>query len=392
MRTIVKRSGVTVAVYESRFRGRPRWEVRWHWGGQVHRASRGAKNAALVLAGIMATRIANGETARYRLTDAQAYEMERACELLAPLGKTPLQVAYEELARAAAATALPAGPMVSEVVACYLSAKAAQEVSPLHARDLSQRLNRFADSFRCPVGRLSGLAIGQWLDGLNVGPRSWNNYRQAVAGLLDYARKTKAFSPGAGILEALEARKLPRAGRPQVFSPQVMALLLGASSDRLLPALALGAFAGVRSQEVLRLDWSAFNWPESTVLLHGSVTKTKRTRAVPLAPNLVEWLGPWAHLHRGMVCSFRHERSLANAKMALAQKVGMVWSRNALRKSFISYRLALVRSVDAVALEAGNSAGQIHAHYLDLVSPGAALAWFDLRPANSTALLPLQFG
>ena len=58
------------------------------------------------------------------------------------------------------------------------------------------------------------------------------------------------------------------------------------------------------------------------------------------------------------------------------------WKHNALRHSFISYRVAQVQNVAQVALEAGNSPQMIFQHYRELVRPDAAKAWFGLMPAG----------
>ena len=58
----------------------------------------------------------------------------------------------------------------------------------------------------------------------------------------------------------------------------------------------------------------------------------------------------------------------------------MPWKRNALRHSFISYRLGIVKDVGQVALEAGNSASMIFKHYRQLVTETAAKEWFGILP------------
>lgn len=60
------------------------------------------------------------------------------------------------------------------------------------------------------------------------------------------------------------------------------------------------------------------------------------------------------------------------------------WKHNALRHSFISYRVAEVKNVAEVALEAGNSPQMIFQHYRELVRPEAAKAWFGLMPAGKS--------
>jgi hypothetical protein len=63
----------------------------------------------------------------------------------------------------------------------------------------------------------------------------------------------------------------------------------------------------------------------------------------------------------------------------------MGWKANALRHSFISYRVALTRDISAVALEAGNSPRMIFAHYRELCIEAEALEWFSILPAEGAA-------
>jgi hypothetical protein len=51
-----------------------------------------------------------------------------------------------------------------------------------------------------------------------------------------------------------------------------------------------------------------------------------------------------------------------------------------LRHSFISYRIADVKSADQVALEAGNSPSIIFKHYRELTTEQQADEWFGILP------------
>jgi hypothetical protein len=57
------------------------------------------------------------------------------------------------------------------------------------------------------------------------------------------------------------------------------------------------------------------------------------------------------------------------------------WKKNALRHSFCSYRLAVIKDVAQVSLEAGNSPQMIHAHYKSLVTEKQGLEWFNIFPS-----------
>ena len=60
------------------------------------------------------------------------------------------------------------------------------------------------------------------------------------------------------------------------------------------------------------------------------------------------------------------------------------WNGNttACATRYISYRLALIKSVHQVALEAGNSAQMVFRHYRQLVRESEAAEWFGIMPAR----------
>jgi hypothetical protein len=68
------------------------------------------------------------------------------------------------------------------------------------------------------------------------------------------------------------------------------------------------------------------------------------------------------------------------------------WKHNALRHSFISYRMAIVKDENAVALEAGNSPQMIFANYRELVTPEDAKAWFSICPERAENVTPMAAG
>lgn len=64
----------------------------------------------------------------------------------------------------------------------------------------------------------------------------------------------------------------------------------------------------------------------------------------------------------------------------MARALKLDWPRNVLRHSFISYRIASVKSADQVALEAGNSPSIIFKHYRELATEEQATEWFSIMP------------
>ena len=76
------------------------------------------------------------------------------------------------------------------------------------------------------------------------------------------------------------------------------------------------------------------------------------------------------------------KKKAESAKRKAIEVPKFKWKHNALRHSFISYRVADIQNVAQVALEAGNSPQMIFQHYRELVRPAEAKAWFTIEPDN----------
>jgi hypothetical protein len=79
--------------------------------------------------------------------------------------------------------------------------------------------------------------------------------------------------------------------------------------------------------------------------------------------------------------------------LTVAPAANLRWKHNGLRHAFISFRLAEVKDVGQVALEAGNSAQMVFRHYPKLVTATQAKAWFSIRPVNQPGgIIPMPAG
>jgi integrase len=107
-------------------------------------------------------------------------------------------------------------------------------------------------------------------------------------------------------------------------------------------------------------------------------SKTRRYRLVPIQPNLGEWLMRFRSEDRSVYYSRRKFREAYKA-------AGMEeWKMDILRHSYGTYRLPIVKSADALALEMGNSPDVIFRHYRRPVSQTSALAYFAIVPNAKT--------
>lgn len=143
----------------------------------------------------------------------------------------------------------------------------------------------------------------------------------------------------------------------------------------MIPYMAIGAFTGLRSAEISRLDWSAIDFDSGYIKVSGEITKTQQRRLVPILPNLRAWLLPHKK-DSGPVTFFTFRKGIRRC----AKAAGVAWKSNALRHSFGSYRIAEVQDAAKVSLEMGNSPAMLFKHYRELVTPAQAQEWFSILP------------
>jgi integrase len=374
----IKAGSVTVKVYCVPSRGRKQYEARWKFGGQIHRAKRGTRAAAVALAELQASSIANGQTARLQLTDRDAFEYQRALQIIRPIGRGIIQIAQDarDLWDQKQKLTGAGGALVQDLVTQFLDAKKAEGIGDYYQRDFGIRLTRFAADFKVAFANVQPGEIETWLNGLKVGPRTWNNYLAAIRSLAVFCIKKKLVPAEFDAASRLDLRKIAYK-RPGIYSPiEIRNLLLGAGPN-LARCIALSAFAGLRTEEVAGIRWEDFKWERKFIHVSEEVAKT-RQHSPPILDALLPWLGTIQET--GPFSPYKDAKSLSGMKVALGKRLGIPARRNGLRKSWISYRLAIIQNEAQVADEAGSSIPDIHRNYLNRPSLQEGRKWFGIRP------------
>ena len=339
---------------------------------------------------VQAAQMRNGEAASYG----------RAVELLRPTGVS-LEVAAAHYAEAfkilkgdkiirAAEFYAAQSPdslipkTVSEVVAELLTSKEGKRTENTIS-DLRARLTSFAESFKVQIASITTPDVQRWIDNLKVSERTRLNYRNKVFQLFKFAER-RGYIPKRSNPVTDTERPEPSTGQIEIYSPQEIRRLLNAAHSDFLPCIVLGAFAGLRSGEIQRLEWSSIDFKQGHITAAGRKRGTPSRRIVPILPNLAAWLAPYAKrsglVWKGSEDDFGDAQQATAAATENATKAmkPVQWRHNGLRHSFVSYRTADIQNVAQVALEAGNSAATIHKHYRELVTKGDAVAWFSIVP------------
>ena len=270
----------------------------------------------------------------------------------------------------------------------------ADNKSEYHINDMQRRLAVFSQQFPGPIMAVETKAVSEWLRNLKghdaagreieFAPKTRNHYRNAVVQLNNHARDN-GYLPK-GMPTEVEGVKSMTVVPPQneIFTVADMTTLLTNSPAWLVPALAIKAFSGVRTEELLRMEWSALNFETKHITFSADVTKTKQRRLVPIPDNLVAWLEP----HRGKtgrVCErWVRPQAFVQAFDRVGKHLGIAVGANRFRNSYITYRVALTHDVQRVSLESGNSPRVIQREYLELATEDDGRRWFNIFPPAAT--------
>lgn len=277
--------------------------------------------------------------------------------------------------------ARPAPIRVSDAVAAFIASREAgtrrgKSASEAYLNDIRRRLTRFSNAFQCDLGDLTTAALEAWIAESGETGRNRFNSLRLVRTLLKWAQRRGHLLAGPLPTDPMEIAAPVDDGPIEVFTPAELRRLLTAAKPQMLPYVALGAFAGLRTAETSRLDWRDVKLERGFIEISAGKAKTASRRLVPVLPALAAWLGP-IRKPEGLVLPYS---SLGKQVDWLARDAGVEWRVNGLRHSFVTYRLAELQDVARVALEAGNSPAMIFRHYRELATPDQARAWFAVFP------------
>jgi integrase len=351
----------------------------------------------------IATAIHNGEADVLKLTSSDRTAYLHAIDALRPLG-VPLHVAiaeYVEAKRHAGSGLIAAAKeygrrnqieavrkSVAEVVEEFLEAKEQDGMSLRYRQTLRSHLRRFGEHFQMNIGTVTCALIEEWLRRRKLKPRNRNNIRLSIVTLFNFA-KARGYLPKHVSTEADHVAKAKdRGGEIGVLKPEQLAGLLKNGDEEARLYLALGAFTGLRSAELIRLEWEDVNFARGHIQVAKNKSKTATRRLVPIQPNLMQWLAPYRDKDgRVFVSEHAADRAIVAAKDA-----GVSWPRNALRHSYATYRLAQCQDAGRVALEMGNSPQMLFSNYRELADEHDAKAWFSVAPRRVANVVQMRGG
>lgn len=310
--------------------------------------------------------------------------------------------------------------------------------SDAYLKVLKVYLKQFKEKIQCDVGLVSTAMLTEYFRGLPVSPRSKNNARATLGAFFKFCKENGWLPKDHEGITGVPKFKEKAGEIIEIYDPKELEEILTVAREEMIPFLTIGAFAGLRTAEIERLDWSEVHWKDKDpfIEIKAAKAKTASRRLVPISENLAAWLKGRAKEH-GRVWSYdntakqigwlmedvsearawaairkavekagkrwtqdeleaahkvrrkrerdafaeRREKAIDEGHKPPDEPLEQVtelpdgteveyqradWKKNALRHSYISYRLAVIHDVAKVALEAGNSSQIIFQHYREL--------------------------
>ena len=418
---IIRNGSVAVKIYRVENKGRESFTLSYHAAGKRVLKMFASLDEAVTEGKAKASTLANGELDALHMSsqDARIYvhcvEMAKATgiplELLVKDGVEALKVVdYKvsllEMGKEFKRRKMHELPdkMLPVAVDEMIETRSKDGTGDDYVKVLKGCLNRFKQSFNCQVRLLTTGQVADYLRSLEFTPRTKNNARTTIGAFFKFC-KERGWLPRdhEGIELVPKFKEKPT--DITIYSPWEVTQFLNYSRTEMVPFLAIGAFAGLRSAEIERLDWSEVHLKDRFIEIKAAKAKTASRRIVPISTNLAKWLKPHVK-DEGRVVPFDNVNKqigwlVEDTNKALkeaAEKAGkdpekakkVKWKKNALRHSFISYRVAETQDVPQVALEAGNSPQIIFQHYRELVQPKEAKAWFVITPGGAVKVIALS--
>ena len=162
-----------------------------------------------------------------------------------------------------------------------------------YANHRKLQLRKFADTFpNTAICDLSKEHLDKFIGIFaEFAPKTRNHYRAAVGQFLRWSVR-KDYLPVTHRLAEAEGLRPEHANTGEIsfYTSHELAALLANADDKLRPVIDVGGLAGLRSKELMRLNWADV-W---RVLGHIEITagksKTRQRRLVEICPALEAWL------------------------------------------------------------------------------------------------------
>jgi len=361
-------------------------------GGQAVKYYRSSKAKADKLAKMMAEKVKRVGQAATALTTAQTYDAAEAFQMLvrAEAGISLTECARQWIERNTDALECRTA-RIGDTLADYLRRFNQNKVHDHAVRTaLTKFVKPFGDERR--MSELDRSAAESFLS-LYDNPKSFNLNRGYVLAFLNWARKNGKYAQAQYNACLCIERKREPYRQPCFFHADTVEKIMRwcesqPDADMLVPKFAIGFFAGVRSDEISRMDWKDVHFSEKEIRIETpkGVTGTP-PRIVGMSENLIAWLKPYSK-DAGKLCY--SQSAITDRKKLIKEKTGIDFDskemRNVARHTFATMHAAFHRNFELTAAEMGHGASTsvLMKHYQSITSKSDATAFWSIMPKSKS--------
>ena len=276
--------------------------------------------------------------------------------------------------------ALTHSTTVRKAVEELLEIREAEGKSRFHISDIKYRLLRFARDYGDRlVASIATKEVSGWLLGLPCESQTRENYRRGLHNLFAFC-VGRGYSTSNPVTNAVKVKIPPKT--IGILTTSESRRLLAACPESILAAATIGMFAGLRREEIARLDWREVDLERGFIEVAAAKTKTAQRRLVTISDNLRAWLTPLRQLAGPVrLPEITYRRRFEEAvKAARIER----WPHNALRHTYASNHLAFLQDAAKTALQLGHTESHtLFRHYRELVRPEEAKAFWQIYPEKA---------
>jgi integrase len=345
--------------------------------------------------------------AGFTLSDSERMDAVKALEALRPVTGLPDNARLETVAKAYADVSdmLKGAASIKSAVAFFLkhkpttgeqrTVKAAVDEYIKDAEDnglreksiqsIRYRLAKLvADKGAQPINEITNKEADNWIGKLALSPMSRKHHRTIAHGLFNFAIDREYYHAE----NPFQVRKLRRKNHTDEKLPESMPWgdvqkIMSAAVEHepsMVPALAVGFFAGVRTAELCQLEWSQVDLQARRITVLPHVAKRRRARYVTIEDNLLAWLQAYRQAAGFVAPQGEKWRSRLDT---VREKADVTWPHNAMRHSYASNHLVRYGDAARTAFQLGHHAdtSMLFEHYRALITKEDAEAYWKIMPA-----------
>ena len=305
---------------------------------------------------------------------AKTYSVEQLADIKSAMEILPRGLTLTEAVKKL--VAYKSSKDLKELIKEFLSIQTNRNLSYDHSSHIVSHLNAFSKKFK-NFDEITPEAILKWLLSLNLAPKTIANYKGTIATFFDYCFR-KDYIPQnpmlkIGSIELPSITEVPK-GFLSISQTRDFFEMLKQKFPHLIKFYALALFAGIRIEEINRMQESDIDAGSKKLFLPQKIQKTKRADIIEdIEPNFWDF---WNE-------KYPFEKLTKDERKNFKKFLNFDLPHNFARHSFATYHFSLYLDAKRTCAITRHSEEMLKRHYLSQrVAKETAQEYFNIRPTS----------